>query len=148
MIVSTDDMDNFEEKEMKKAPPFKNTWYDWLVSCILEPIIKSLGCIIDEIISLFKTNSPRQTVYWREKKLNKSEKIIINRFRNLFILKKKKNELNIEHLVILGQFLITIDDDYYKPKRVSNVCNNNYIGYESYGDRNKKFITRWILRQN
>ena len=29
------------------------------------------------------------------------------------------------------------DDDYYKPKRSSNFWNNNYIGYESNGDRNK-----------
>ena len=29
------------------------------------------------------------------------------------------------------------DDDYYKPKRLSNFWNNNYIGYESNGDRNK-----------
>ena len=39
--------------------------------------------------------------------------------------------------MILEQFLITVDDDCYKPKRVSNVCNNNYVEYESYGDRNK-----------
>ena len=28
IIASTDDMENFEEKEMKKVPPFKNNWYD------------------------------------------------------------------------------------------------------------------------
>ena len=38
--------------------------------------------------------------------------------------------------MILEQFLITVDDDCYKPKRVSNVCNNNYVEYESYRDRN------------
>ena len=27
--------------------------------------------------------------------------------------------------------------DYYKPKRVSNFCDNNYVEYESSGDRNK-----------
>ena len=38
--------------------------------------------------------------------------------------------------MILEQCLINIDDNYYKPKRVSNVCNNNYVEYESYRDRN------------
>ena len=32
-----DDMDKFEEKEMKKIRPVKNTWYDWLIN-IPEPI--------------------------------------------------------------------------------------------------------------
>ena len=93
IIASTDDMENFEEKEMKKVPPFKNNWYDWLVNCISEPVRKSLGFIIDEFISLFKTNSPKKTVYGRGKKLNKSEKTIINRFRNRFILKKEKKRI-------------------------------------------------------
>ena len=93
IIASTDDMENFEEKEMKKVPPFKNNWYVWLVNCISEPVRKSLGCIIDEFISLFKTNSPKKTVYGRGKKLNKSEKTIINRFRNRFILKKEKKRI-------------------------------------------------------
>ena len=34
IIVSTDDMDNFEQKEMKKIRPIKITWYDWLVNYI------------------------------------------------------------------------------------------------------------------
>ena len=29
------------------------------------------------------------------------------------------------------------EEDYYKPKRVSNFWNNNYIEYESSGDRNR-----------
>ena len=28
IIVSIDDMDKFEQKEMKKIRPIKNTWYD------------------------------------------------------------------------------------------------------------------------
>ena len=31
IIVSIDDMDRFEKKEMKKIRPIKNTWYDWLI---------------------------------------------------------------------------------------------------------------------
>ena len=30
-------------------------------------------------------------------------------------------------------------DDYYKPERVGNFWNNNYIEYKSYGYRNKYF---------
>ena len=36
-------MDSFEEKEMKKVRPIKNTWSDWLISYIHEPITKVVG---------------------------------------------------------------------------------------------------------
>ena len=31
IFVSIDDTDNFEQKEMRKVRPIKNTWYDWLI---------------------------------------------------------------------------------------------------------------------
>ena len=31
IIVSVNDMDNYEQKEMKKIRSVKNTWYDWLI---------------------------------------------------------------------------------------------------------------------
>ena len=40
IIVSIDDMDKFEQKEMKKIKPIKNTWYDWLINYIPEAIKK------------------------------------------------------------------------------------------------------------
>ena len=40
-IVSIDDMDKFEEKEMKKIRPIKNTWYNWLINYVPEPIKKA-----------------------------------------------------------------------------------------------------------
>ena len=40
IIVSIDDMDRFEKKEMKNIRPNKNTWYDWLINDIPEPIRK------------------------------------------------------------------------------------------------------------
>ena len=98
--MSVDDMDKFEEEEMKKIKLFKNTCYDWLINYIPEPIGKSVSGFKDKVISLFKTSAPKQTVYVRAKKLNKSE-----------------------------------NDYYYKPKRVSNFRNNNYIEYDSNGDR-------------
>ena len=42
VIVSIDDMDKFEQKEMKKIRSIKNTWYDWLINYILDPIGKCL----------------------------------------------------------------------------------------------------------
>ena len=32
IIVSTDDIDKFKEKEMKKVRPIKSTWCNWLVN--------------------------------------------------------------------------------------------------------------------
>ena len=40
IIVSTDEMEKSEEQEMKKITSSKNTWYDWLINCIREPIKK------------------------------------------------------------------------------------------------------------
>ena len=38
IMVSIDDVDKFEQKEMKKIRPIKNTWYDWLINYISESI--------------------------------------------------------------------------------------------------------------
>ena len=35
IMVSIDAMNNFEQKEIKKIRPIKNTWYDWLIGYIL-----------------------------------------------------------------------------------------------------------------
>ena len=71
IIVSTDEMDKFEQQEMKKIRPIKNTWNDWLIDYILEPIRKSSCGFKDKIVGLLKTNTPKQTVYGRGKKLSK-----------------------------------------------------------------------------
>ena len=73
---------------MKKITLIKNTWYDWLINYIPEPIRKRVGGFKDKVISLFKTNTPTQTVYGRRKKLSKPK--TQNKIRNPFILKKKK----------------------------------------------------------
>ena len=64
IIVSKDDMDRFLKK-MKKMRPIKNTWYDWLINFIPERIRKSVGGFKHKIVSLLKTNTPKQTVYER-----------------------------------------------------------------------------------
>ena len=71
IIVSIDGIDKFKQKEMKKIRPIKNNWYDWLFNYIPEPIRKSVGGFKDNMVSLFKTNTPKQTVYGRRKKLSK-----------------------------------------------------------------------------
>ena len=67
-------MDRFEKNDMKKIRPIKNIWYDWLINYIPEPIRKSVGGFKDKIVSLFKTNKPKQTVYGRGKKLSQAKK--------------------------------------------------------------------------
>ena len=52
-MVSADDMDKFEQKEMKKIRPIKNTWYNRLINYIPEPKRKNLGGFKDKILSLF-----------------------------------------------------------------------------------------------
>ena len=88
IMVSVDDMDKFEQKEMKKIRQIKNTWYDWSINYIPEPIRKSVGGFIDKIESLFKTNTPKQTMYGRGKKLRKPK---TQNIRNPFILNKERN---------------------------------------------------------
>ena len=66
-------MDKFEQKEMQKIRPIKSTWYDWLINYIPDPIRKSVGVFKDKIVSLFITDTPKQTMYGREKKLSKSK---------------------------------------------------------------------------
>ena len=56
---------------MRKIRTIKNTWYDWLINYIPEPVRKSVGGFKDKIVSLFKTNAPKQIVYGRKKKLSK-----------------------------------------------------------------------------
>ena len=57
IIVSKDDMDKFQQKEMKKTRHVKITWYDWLTNYIPDPIRKSVGGFKDKVVCLFKANS-------------------------------------------------------------------------------------------
>ena len=86
-----------KKKELAKKRTFtKNTWYDWydwLINYIPDPIIKSVGGVKDEIMSLFKTkdySKPEsvKTVYGGGKK--QSEENIIKSIRNPFKLEKER----------------------------------------------------------
>ena len=72
-MVSIDDVDKFEQKEMKKIRSIKNTWYGWLINYIPEPIRKSVDGFNDKIVSLFKTNRLKQAVCGRGRKLSKTK---------------------------------------------------------------------------
>ena len=81
----------------------QNTWYFWLTNYMSELIRKSEDGFKDKILSLFKTNTPKQTVYGREKKLSKPK--TQKKIRNPLILKQKKIKLKIEYLEIFRHFL-------------------------------------------
>ena len=75
-----EDMDSFEEEELKKIRRIKNTWYDWLITYIPKPIRKSVSVLKDKFVSLFKTNTPKQTVYGKGQKLSQPRKQNIKKY--------------------------------------------------------------------
>ena len=89
-------MENSSYKNKNIEKKYSNNWYDWLTKCIPEPLRKSVGDFKYKVISLFTTNTPKQTGYGRGKNLSKpktqkqSEESKINSIRNPFILKKIK----------------------------------------------------------
>ena len=88
-------------------------------------------------------------MYGRGKKLSKpkpqkqSEENIIKSIRNLFILKKEEKEIK-DRIIRDITTLFEQEDDYYKPIRVGNAWNNNYIEYEIDADRNKNLSLKRI----
>ena len=66
----------------------------------------------------------------------KFEEDIIKNIRNLFKLKKEKERIK-DRIITDIRTLFKQEDYYYKPTRVGNFLNNNYIRYKSSGDRNK-----------
>ena len=54
--------------------------------------------------------------------------------------KKETNERLIKDRIIrdIRTLFEQDEQDYYKPKRVSNFWNNHYIAYESYGNKYRK----------
>ena len=66
-IVSIDDMDKFEQNEIKKVSPIKNTCYDWLINFILEPRRKRVSGFKDKIASLCEKNTPKKLCMGEER---------------------------------------------------------------------------------
>ena len=69
---------------------------------------------------------------------------MIKSIKNIFILKKENKEIK-DRIIRDNRTLFEQEDDYYKPKRVSNFWNNNYIEYENNGDRNKNVSLKEYL---
>ena len=53
IIVSKEIMGRFEKIEMKGIRPVKNTWYDWLINYIPEPIKKIVDGFKGKSVSFF-----------------------------------------------------------------------------------------------
>ena len=64
IIESKNDMDKFKKKQMQKIRLIKNTWFEWLIDYIPEPIRKSVGGFknnILNIVNISNRNVPKQT---------------------------------------------------------------------------------------
>ena len=101
--------------------------------------------IKDQIMSLFKTkdcSKPERfkTVYGGGKK--QSEENIIKSMRNLFKLKKENEVIKDKIIRDTRTLFEQKEEDYYNPIRLGNFWNNNYIEYESSGDRNKNLSVK------
>ena len=87
---------------MKKIKPDKNTWYEWLLNHIPEPIRKIAGGFKDKVVSLFQTNTPKQTEHERGKKLSKSK---TQNIRRPCISEENKKKLEDRIIRNIGHFL-------------------------------------------
>ena len=70
-----------------------------------------------------------------EEDLNRLEK---HQYRN-------NDDLNYKRIREIENLFNEIDEDYYKPTKTKGALNNNYIKYESRGDKNKKLSVRKYL---
>ena len=86
---------------MKKIRPVKNTWYDWLIIYIAEPMTKSGSSVNDKTVSALKDKTLNAlkgktvtlltvTVYGRGQKLSNAKERFI---KKPFISEEKKGEI-------------------------------------------------------
>ena len=62
--------------------------------------------------------------------------------------KKEHKERLIKDGIIRDiRILFKQEEDYFEPKRISNFCNNNYIEYESNGDKGRNLSLNEYLSQ-
>ena len=65
-----------------------------------------------------------------------TEDTIIKDVRNLFSLTKENEAIN-DRIIRDIKNIFELEEDYYKPVRIDNFYNNNYIECRSNGDRIK-----------
>ena len=87
IILSTKDMDKFEQKDTKKIRITKNTFHDWFTNYIPELLRKSVCGLKYKVVSLFKRSTTKRAVYGRGKKLKKRK---TQNIRNPLTLTNKK----------------------------------------------------------
>ena len=131
IIVSKNDIDKFEEQEMKKIRPMIKNCFDQLIKQnvmgkkpkIIRDKLKDKIVKISEYFLILKKNTA--------KRRSKMKKIIKdNLIGDMRILFEQEKE-----------------EDYSGPKRVSNFWNNNYIKYESNGDKNRNLSLDVYLKK-
>ena len=76
--------------------------------------------------------------------MKKIEENIIRDVRNLFRLKKENEAIKDRIIRDIRNLFEHEEEDYYKPVRAGNFWSNNYIQYESNGDRNKPLIEEYL----
>ena len=79
-------------------------------------------------------------------RFSKEEKIIKN-IKNLFRQQKEIKAIKYRILRDIKNLFEHEEENYYKPVRVSNFWSNNYIEYESNGDRNKTLSVEEYLNK-
>ena len=76
-------------------------------------------------------------MHGRGKKLSKPKTQIQSEEKREIIFTIIKNRIIRDIRTLFEQ---QEEKDYHKPKKVSNFLNNNYIEYESNGDKNRNFL--------
>ena len=108
------------------------------------------------LVTLFKiwdySKRKRVIVYGSGKKQSKlrlqkqsEEENIVKNKRNLFKLYKENEAIKDTIIRDIKTLFKQQEEDYYNPVRVSEFWNNNYIEYESNGDRNKNLSVKEYL---
>ena len=82
----------------------------------------------------------------QEKKIKQLEDSLIKNVRNLFVLRKGNKAIK-DSIIGYIRNLFEQEEDYFKPLRVNKFWNNNYIEYESNGDRNKNLTIKEYLEE-
>ena len=112
---------------MKKIGPIKNNWYDWLINYIPEPIRKRSGGFKDQIVSLSKTNTPKQTVYGKGKKLSKPRK---QNIKKPFVSEDSKEKIKDRIIRDIRTLFEQGEEECDKHKEYVVFWNNNCIEYD------------------
>ena len=131
IIVSKNDIDKFEEQEMKKIRPMIKNCFDQLIKQnvmgkkpkIIRDKLKDKIVKISEYFLILKKNTAKRRS--KMKKIIKDN--LIGDMRTLFEQER--------------------EEDYSGPKRVSNFWNNNYIKYESNGNKNRNLSLKVYLKK-